>query len=155
MRLKFGFIKLIKGDLLHDVDHVIRHVRKARLRRDEDGNVIGFLAQAFELRENETSLSVNRLEYFNGDLDVRIRLSVLFFRHNFNIKSSCAFAIGNVGKVKEISQQNNATIRIVYSPTDDIPNHSDIRRFPRDDMAFLDALALDAFTQIVLNSDIA
>lgn len=148
------FLKLIKGALLLDEDHVIRHVRKNRLRRDENGNVIGFLAQAFALRENEESLSVNRIEYFNGDLDARIRLSILFFRHTFDIKNSCAFAIGNVGKVKEISQQNNAVIRLVYSPTNDISNHSDIRRLPRDDLALLDALALDAFTEMVLNSDI-
>ena len=143
-----------KGSLLPNEHHVIRHVRKTRLRRDENDNVIGFLPQAFALRENEESLSVNQLEYFNGDLDARIRLSILLYRNTFDIKKSCAFAIGNVGKIKEISQQNSASVRIVYSPSDEIPNHSDIRRLPREDFALLEALALDAFTSIVFNSDI-
>jgi hypothetical protein len=52
---------------LPDEDHVMRYVSWARLRRDEDDNILGFLGAAFQLRPDEESLSVNWLEYFDGD----------------------------------------------------------------------------------------
>jgi hypothetical protein len=147
-------LKLNKGSLLPNDHHVIRHVRKNRLRRDENDTVIGFLPQAFALRENEASLSVNQLEYFNGDWDARIRLSILLYRNTFKVSNSCAFAIGNVGNIKAISQQSGASIKIVFSPSNAIPSHSDIRHLPREENALLEALALDAFTSMVFNRDI-
>ena len=44
--------------------HVMRYVRKRHLRRDENGNVLGILPQALELREGEEYLSVTWLENF-------------------------------------------------------------------------------------------
>jgi hypothetical protein len=43
----------------------------------------------------------------------------------------------------------------VPEPKDDWPAHAGIRRLPRDDLDLLEALATDAFTEIVLNETIA
>jgi hypothetical protein len=56
-----------KGKNLPDEDHVVRYVPWGRLRRDEDENVLGFLPQAFQLRQEEDYLSVNWLQYYDGD----------------------------------------------------------------------------------------
>ena len=45
-----------------DAHHVIRYVRKNLLRRDENGNILGLLPQALELREHEDALSISWLE---------------------------------------------------------------------------------------------
>jgi hypothetical protein len=54
----------------------MRYVPWTRLRKDEDDNVLGFLGDAFKLKPNEDHLSVNWLEYFDGDRDMKIQASV-------------------------------------------------------------------------------
>jgi hypothetical protein len=72
-----------KGKNLPDEDHVIRYVPWGRLRKDEDDNVLGFLPQAFQLRPEEDYLSVNWVEYHDGDRESQIRLSVWDMRDSF------------------------------------------------------------------------
>lgn len=143
-----------KGMNLPDEDHVMRFVPWSRLRRDEDENVIGFLPHAFELRPAEQSLSVNWLEYFNGDREIRIQESVKIFRNTRVVGKKSAFGIGNVGQIKEICGANGAPVRIVYEPEVNNPAHSAIRRLPRDDLSLLEALAADAFVELVRNVDV-
>jgi hypothetical protein len=145
-----------KGANLPDQDHVIRHVPWKRLRRDEDGNILGFLHEAFALRPGEESLSVNWLEHFDGNHDARTKKSIQEIRAAKDIskKSQCAFGIGNVGNIKEICKKNDALVKIVYAPTRDIPSHSEIRRLPRDDLSLLEALATDAFCELVRNAHV-
>jgi hypothetical protein len=139
---------------LPDEDHVMRYVPWARLRRDGDDNVLGFLGEAFQLKPKEESLSVNWLEYFHGEKDEKIHLSVEAFRHTITVGKKSAFGIGNVAKIKDICRANGASVRIVYEPTDDNPSHSGIRRLPRDDLSLLEALAADAFVELVQNTAI-
>lgn len=143
-----------KGMNLPDEDHVMRYVPWARLRKDEDENVIGFLPHAFELRPEEESLSVNWLEYFNGDREDRIRDSVKMFRNTRKVGKKSAFGIGNVGQIKETCGANGALVRIVYEPEANNQAHSAIRRLPRDDLSLLEALAADAFGELVRNVDV-
>lgn len=143
-----------RGADIPDSDHVMRHVSRNRLRRDGEGNVIGFLPQAFALRDGEKALSVNWIEYFQGSWDVKIEQSVHLFRQIREIKNSCAFAVGNVDKIKITAQQNSVSIRIAFAPTSSIPNHVEIHRIPQDEISLLNALAEDAFTDIVFNSNI-
>src|SRR4051794_14954963 len=95
-----------KGKNLPDEDHVIRYVPWGRLRKDEDENVVGFLPQAFELRDGESYLSVNWLEFHTGDREAQIRLSVWAMRDSFEkpLGGKSAFAIGQVGKIKKTCQ---------------------------------------------------
>lgn len=139
---------------LPDDDHVMRYVPWGKLRRDGDDNVLGFLGEAFKLRPDENSLSVNWLEYFEGDRDAKIQASVRTFRRTIKVGTKSAFGIGNVGKIKDVCRTRGASVRIVYEPIDDNQSHSGIRRLPRDDTILLDALAADAFAERIDNRDI-
>ena len=120
---------------LPDDDHVMRYVPWGKLRRDGDDNdnVLGFLGTAFKLKPDEDSLSVNWLEYFEGDRDAKIQASVRTFRSTLTVGTKSAFGIGHVRKVKEVCRSRGVNVRIVYEPTDNNKSHSGIRRFPRDD----------------------
>jgi hypothetical protein len=139
---------------LPDDDHVMRYVPWGKLRRDGDDNVLGFLGEAFKLKPDENSLSVNWLEYFEGDREAKIQASARTFRRTIKVGTKSAFGIGNVGKIKEVCRTRGANVRIVYEPLDDNQSHSGIRRLPRDDTILLDALAADAFTERIDNRDI-
>jgi hypothetical protein len=139
---------------LPNEDHVMRYVPWGKLRRDEDDNVLGFLGEAFKLRPDEEYLSVNWLEYFDGDREKKIQASVRTFRSTLTVGTKSAFGIGNVAKLKEVCRARDATVRIVYEPTDNNQSHSAIRRIPRDDAILLDALAADAFLELIHNSAI-
>jgi len=143
-----------KGSNLPDEDHVMRYVPWTRLRKDGDENVIGFLPEAFVLREGEQSLSLNWLEYFSGDRNQKIRESVNVFRRVRKVGPKSAYGIGNVRRTKEVCEANGARVRIVYEPDDDNPAHAGIRRLPRDDLSLLDAIATEAFTELVRNAEI-
>lgn len=139
---------------LPDEDHVIRHVSSSKLLKDGEGNILGFLAQAFALRPDETGLSVNWLEHFEGDHDARTRKSIQELRTVKDIRKKSAFGIANVGKTKEICNKNKAFVKIVYAPRDGIPSHSEIRQLPSDDLSLQEALATEAFCTLIRNADI-
>lgn len=145
-----------RGKNLPDEDHIIRYVPWGRLRKDEDDNVLGFLPQAFQRKHDEDYLSVNWIEFHDGDRDTQIRLSVWAIRGSFDnpLGGKSAFAIGNVCKVKGISAKAGSRVRIVHEPEPNNPAHSGIRRLPRDDLTLLEALAADAFVERVNNADI-
>jgi hypothetical protein len=139
---------------LPNEDHVMRYVSWTKLRRDERDNVLGFLGEAFKRKPDEDSLSVNWLEHFDGDREAQIQASVRTFRRTITVGTKSAFGIGNVGKIKEVCRDRGASVRIVYEPTDDNKSHSGIRRLPRDDSILLDALAADAFAELIHNTAI-
>jgi hypothetical protein len=141
---------------LPNEDHVMRYVSWGKLRRDGDDNVLGFLGEAFKLRPDETYLSVNWIEYFGfeGDREAQIQASVKTFRKTLNVGTKSAFGIGNVAKIKELCRARNVNVRIVNEPRDNNKSHSSIRRLPRDDVMLLDALAADAFLELIHNTAI-
>lgn len=139
---------------LPDEHHVMRYVPWSRLRRDENDNVIGFLPQAFELKQDEESLSVNWLEYFKGDRENIIQDSVWLFRDIRDVGKKSAFGIGNVGKIKETCSTNGARVRIVYEPETNNQAHSAIRYLPRGDLNLFEALAFDVFIELVRNAEV-
>ena len=116
---------------------------------------MGFLGEAFKLRPDEDALSVNWLEYFEGDREARIQASVRTFRSTLRVGTKSAFGVGNVAKIKEVCRARSARVRIVYEPREDNQSHSAIRRLPRDDAILLDALAADAFAELIYNTVIA
>jgi hypothetical protein len=139
---------------LPDEDHVMRYVPWGRLRKDEDDNVLGFLGDAFKLKPDEDYLSVNWLEYFDGVREAIIQASVRTFRNTLKVGTKSSFGIGNVSKIKAVCRSNGANVRIVYEPEDDNKPHAAIRRLPRDDFTLLEALAADAFVELIHNAAI-
>lgn len=142
------------GQQLPDDHHVMRFVPWARLLKDEDDNVLGFLPEAFQLREGEDALSVNWLEHFAGSHQDRICYSVRAFRASVQVGKKSAFGVANVKKVKDICRAHEASVRIVFAPSRNNPAHSLIKHLPRDDLELFDELAENAFTELVLNSSV-
>lgn len=143
------------GANLPAADHIVRYVPWSKLRRDEDDNIIGFLGTAFERKPGEDAPSYIWLEFFPGTKEDQVKESVHVFRSTIQVGKKSAFGIGNVGVVKEICEANGAAVRIVYDPVEDNLAHSEIRRFPADDIELLEALAADAFVHLVKNAEIS
>ena len=145
-----------KGSNLPETGEVMRYVSWNRLRKDENDNVIGVLPQAFEHRPDEDALSVTWIDYFGGDRPKNIIASVHQLRSVMCVGESAAFAIGKVGKIKSVCTASGANaVRIVYSPSKANQAHSQIKRVPREDTTLREALAAEAFTELVKNSEIA
>lgn len=142
------------GMALPDPDHVVRHVSWNKLQKDENDNVLGFLPQAFALRENEDGLSVNWIEHFDGCHDERIAKTIQELRKTISVKPKSAFGISTVQAIKQTCRNTPKAIRVVYWPNDNNVTHSLIRHLPPDDSALLDALSKEAFNTLVRNSDI-
>lgn len=151
---------LRRGQQLPDDHHILRRVSWVRLRRNADGEVVGCLPQAFELRENEQDLSVSWLEHHNGVTHAErigqsvIELRVASRRCGTKIGPKCGFAVACVRKVKEVCGGLRKQIRIVYAPSD-MASHAVIKNLPRDDMSLLEAFAAEAFTEVVMNKDVS
>lgn len=148
-----------RGQQLPGDHHILRRVSWARLRRDADGEVIGCLPQAFELRENEQDLSANWLEYHDGVTHAArigqcvVELRSASLRGGTKIGPKCGFAVACVRKAKEVCGGLRKQVRIVYAPSH-IASHAVIKNLPRDDASLLDAFATEAFTEMVMNKDI-
>jgi hypothetical protein len=57
-----------------------------------------------------------------------------------------------VGPIKQTCVEKGHKIRIVHAPVDDNRAHAELRRFPRDDVALLEALAATTWAEVVFNS---
>ena len=140
---------------LPENDHVMRHVPYKKLLKDEDGNPIGFLAQAFEMRPGEPGLSVNWLEYFKkNDHKGNAKESIHKFRRVLNINNNNAFAVAKVNDILETCHSCKAEkVKVVYKPSNKNKSHSAIIRLPYNDLEVMEGLATDAFKDIILNKN--
>jgi hypothetical protein len=139
-------------------DHVVRYVPWARLRKDEDDNVIGVLGAAFRLRDDEEYLSATWAEYFAGATHAeRIAAAVKAFRASLVVAPRSGFATGNVDQIKEtcLAHEGKHKIRIIHEPEDDNQAHTALRGWPRDNEDLLNVLADGVWSSFVLNKDIA
>jgi len=136
---------------LPEKNHILRHVPYRKLLTDLDGNVLGILPQAFELREKERGLSVNWVEYFDLDTqEENIEEVVLSLQQSRRISPNSRFAMGNVKKVIDICAENRADkVKVVHDKNKSNPSHSLIIRIPRDDLDLREALAASAFDTLL------
>lgn len=137
-----------------DVDHVVRHVNRKRLRTDDRGQVLGILPQALELREGEDFLSVNWLEYFDGNHATQLRETKKAIASDRTLGPTSALSIGNIASIKSVCKSHGTKVRIAYAPQKQNPAHSAIYHLHRDDLELLDMLTSDVFTEVVQIRDI-
>jgi hypothetical protein len=143
---KFGLAKIkpIPG-----TDHVMRHVAPARLRRDADDNIVGFLGQAFRLREGESYLSAAWIEHNKtGTKHADIAATILCFKAVRAVKNNDRFAVGNVSVIQAACSSANQKIRIVHEPRAGFECHAAIRQINTDDDRLLEILAEDAWAEM-------
>ena len=126
--------------------HVMRYVRKRQLRRDENGNVLGILPQALELRDGEAYLSVTWLEHFDLEYERGLTQAAEAIRRQLRVNPNDGFSITKVESFCDICGKSNHKIRILHEPINpENTGHVAIRRFPKDDLKLLDLLASEAF----------
>lgn len=136
--------------------HIVRNVSWGKLRKDENDNVIGVLGEAFKMRPVDDYLSATWLEYFEGDRLQKVHSTILAMRaSSLLITAKSGFAIGNVGRISEVVEEQNHSIRILHEPEDDNKAHVAVRRWPRDDMELFELIATDVWSELILNSDIS
>ena len=137
--------------------HIVRYVPWARLRKDENDNVIGVLGAAFKLRENEDYLSATWLEFFKGGDGECVASAVRVIRGSeIKVTARSGFAIGNVGRVKDVclADKQKHKIRVIHEPEDDNEAHTALRGWPRDNDPLLQLIAEDVWNETILNSAI-
>lgn len=137
---------------LADDQNVVRFVKAADLRRDENGDVIGVNPSAFRLRETEKYLSASHLE--SADQDESRALKVLYniFIAKFSKISKGAFTVGVAGGVKDACARK-AKIKIAKEPKKWNPHYTAVRQYP-DDLEVREKLAAERWANWRLLKDI-
>ncbi len=111
-------VALLSGEAIPDTDHVLRYCSPRHLQNKR------VLESAFELRENEKSLSANWLEYFEpgAGLPNPVQQLITSVGGKLKLKTHGRFARLHVGTAK----QKITGIDITYMPKTDNPSHADI-----------------------------
>ena len=130
----------------------MRYVPPARLRRDEDGNVLGILPVAFAHRNDEDFLSVNWLEHFKKDKASNLRDCVDAQRATLKVGKNCVYAVAVVDKVKLVCIKKQKPVRIVYQPTKGNMAHSALHVQHNEDLIVRSVLALEFEKEMHPNS---
>lgn len=143
---------------LLDEHHCVRYVPWTRLRKDENDHVLGVLAVAFQLRENEDFLSATWAEFFKqATLDKDVSEAVRAIRaSNMTVSPRSGFAIGNVAQIKSacVSGARKHKVRILHESEHDNPAHAALRGWPIDNDDLLNLIADDVWCDFVLNKDV-
>lgn len=126
----------------------MRHVSWTKLRRDENGAVVGFLGAAFSLRPGEAYLSAAWLEYFEKQKKSdNAKECILAFKAIRTVKSKERFAIGNVGEIESACLSAGNRPRIVHEPVDGFDAHAAVRQYQYDD-DLLELLASEIWAEM-------
>ena len=96
------------------------------------------MATAFALRQDDTYLSVNWLEYF-GEADVGAAVNMtrgVFRRKGYEVRPNGRFAVLGVGRAKMAGLLSlGRELRIERQPLPEDPSHSGIYGYAPDDLA--------------------
>ncbi|MBT1066014.1 hypothetical protein KJY73_20740 [Bowmanella sp. Y26] len=147
------------GQYLNSEHHVSRYIKKRLVMWDEDGRAYGIYPQAFELREDEESLSVSWLEYFNRTHEQNIVDSIKEFKGRpFDVHPKSGFGISNVGVLYKIcSDSDHPKVKVLYDGDKNKTkksSHSSIR-YTSNDNDLLQNLATKAFSNLVIAEEIS
>lgn len=151
---------MARGDSIPDDNEVARWIKPKLLGRDDDDNVVldahgrpvFVFPAAFELRDDEDSLSVTWLQYFAEGRAQHLPKAADAFRQTTRsgkLQAQSAFAIAKVGALKETGVRHDLKLRILEDPIDGNPGHSEIRRYPREMGEFQAVLATDTFGEAI------
>jgi len=143
---------------LPDDHHSVRYVPWARLRKDEDDNVIGVLGAAFRLRDEEEYLSATWAEFFVESTHAdRVTASIRAIRaSNIDVRPKSGFAVGCVSKIKQVclDDPRRHRVRIIHEAEPDNAAHAALRGWPRDNDDLLNLLAEEIWCDAILNAAI-
>jgi len=133
-------------------DNILRWIKNKHLERSVDGKeVIGLFHGAFRLREGESYLSVNWIEFFDRNEKQKLSKTVDDFRNGLNnrrLSPKSLFAKLNVETFKKTCLQHAAKVRILHEP-DKIKSHTAIRQLPQDNALLFDDICNLAFDFLI------
>ena len=151
----------MSGKAIPDDQHIVRCVPYSKLRRDEDGNVVGFTFSAFTLRPNETYLSATWAEHARpvGTHDEQVTAAVHAMRNSdFTPGPRAGFAIGIVGDIKAATKLKlPRAASILHEPDGGNESHAALRGWPpgqSDVTGLFELLAAEVWSPRVMNADI-
>jgi len=137
--------------------HVVRYVPWARLRKNEDDNIVGVLGVAFRLRDGVEFLSATWAEYFAGVHADQVNAAIRTIRSSkVDVRPRSGFAIGNVERIRDVclADKKKLKIRFIHEREDDNEAHAALRGWPGDSDDLLDLIAEDVWNTLVLNKDV-
>lgn len=119
------------GDQIHEQDHIARYCSPKHV---PDGKI---QATAFMLRQVDTSLSVNWLEYFKcssraGEID---EIRKAYAAKNLIVKPSGRIAVLNVGEVRNkvlTESPDSRNLEVLHDPLIDDFSHAGIYNLKQD-----------------------
>ena len=133
----------------------MRFVPYSLCEKDDAGNPVGFLPQAFELKVKdgklEEYLSAAWVEYFDADdRDGQINATIVAFKTQPRprVGAKARFAVGLVGHIRSACKQYNQTVRISHEPEPDFESHASVRQFSSASLELLDLLARNAWSEM-------
>ena len=132
---------------------IVRYVPWAKLRKDEDDNVVGVLGVAFKLRPVEAYLSATWVEYFQS-VDPTIDAILAIRASAIDVRPKSGFAVGMVERIDNECKNRKRKIRFVHEACEDNVAHAALRGWPEDDDELFERLAEDAWSTTILNSSI-
>jgi hypothetical protein len=138
--------------------HIVRYVPWARLRKDEDDNVVGVLGAAFKLREGEEFLSATWSEFCKGETHEECVAAAVrcISASKIEVKTKSGFPIGMVRRIKDacFADSKQYKIRVIHEREDDNEAHVAVRRWPSDNDDLLALIAEEAWNTLLLNKDV-
>ena len=121
----------MKGDKIPDQNHVARFCRPWQA---PDGHVE---ATAFMARSDESSMSVNWLEFLKcSNREKEIAELRNIYSAKFSVGSRAKIAIVNVGEVREkvlMESPDSRKLEVLHDPLENDPSHSGIYNLRNDD----------------------
>lgn len=155
MSRTFG-LKLPSKYLNRD-EHVLRFVKRAQLRVDEDDEVFGVLGAAFRLKEKdgqiEEYLSTTWREYFMGKpSETTICAIQAFLSSGYGAKKDSYFCILRVGAVADFMLKHRIKLRFIHEPDAGNSAHVAIRGWPVGDPGIFDIMVDDVECQMYSKS---
>jgi hypothetical protein len=142
----------MKGDVLPAADHIVRYVKPSMIQ--EDGTANGADFRLRPNRPDETGVSVNWLEAFDGDKAHQLAEVRRLFRPT--VRKTGRLAELNIGAVREKVVEELATLRIVHDPLDaedDFdadPSHAEMTGLPPGDSPEADMIG-DLIAECVID----
>lgn len=131
------------SNLIPSEDNLARYCGKQKL---DNGRV---LPLAFHLKEDESYVSVNWLEYFNKSSipEAISELRPVFAKKFQNIRASARFAVLNIQKAQRMVQEGTDGKESVFGthePMDDDPSHSGLRGMTQDNYRLIAELVAES-----------
>lgn len=138
-----------RGNLIPDEHEIVRHVPYQRIIFDEQENIVGIFPQAYALREDETQLSVDWLDYYEGTKDEKLKAALQGLQASKSIGKKSALASGNVLTIKTVAKEaSSLSLRISYAPSEANKAHSLVHNINNNELQLLQALADQGFSDI-------